>query len=267
MFKGLINFSRISQRIAFLAVLMCYVNAEAQTMRVIPNPAFKRGEQLTYRLHYGFVDAGTANITIENENKVINGRSTFHVVGIGTSKGAFNFFFKVRDRYETYIDEQSLCPLMFIRRVDEGGFKINQDIVFDQQYHVANCNGKEYTTPDYVQDMLSAFFFARTFNYDSISPGKIDSVQTFVDDQVWVLKIKFIKRDTLDSDIGKVACLVFEPMVQKGRIFKHDDDLQVWISDDKNHIPIRAKASVLVGSIKMDLMSYSGLPNSFALVK
>lgn len=247
---------------------MICVNATAQKkLRILHNEAFKRGEQLVYRIHYGFVDAATATITVENDNKKINGRSTYHVIGVGNSKGAFNMFFKVRDRYETYIDSESICPLMFIRRVDEGGYKINQDLVFDQEYHKVNSNGKELDTPDYVQDMLSAFYYARTFNYDSVTPGKIDSIVTFVDDKVWTLKIKFIGYDTLDSDVGKIRCLIFEPLVQKGRIFKHSEDLQVWISDDKNHIPIRAKANILFGSIKMDLQSYTGLPNDFAMVK
>jgi hypothetical protein len=67
--------------------------------------------------------------------------------------------------------------------------------------------------------------------------------------------------------LGKIRCMVFEPMVQKGRIFKHDDDLQVWISDDASHVPIRAQANVLVGSIKLDLESYSGLVSDLAIVK
>ena len=268
MFQGLMKAPLFFKHVTFTLLMLCAVNAIAQEpMRAIPNLGFKRGEKLTFRLHYGLLDAGKATINIENENKIINGRSTLHVVGLGSSTGAFSLFFKVRDRYETYIDEQSVCPLMFIRRVDEGGFLIKQDIVFDQQYHIANSNGKEVKIPDYIQDMLSAFFYASTFDYDNIQPGKVDSVETYVDDEIWTLRIKFVRRDTLDSDIGKIRCMVFEPMVQKGRIFKHDDDLQVWISDDKNHIPIRAKANVLVGSVKMDLESYSGLPNDFALVK
>ncbi len=240
---------------------------EKQEMRTVDNTAFKRGEKLNYRIHYGLLDAGTATISIENENKQVGGRNTFHVIGVGNSTGAFNLFFKVRDRYESFIDEQSMCALIFTRHVDEGGFRFTQDQVYDQEYHKVNSNGKEHPIPSYVQDMLSSFYLARLFNYDNEKPSKIDSVMTFVDDTVWTLRIKFIKRDTLDCDLGKVACLVFEPMVQKGRIFKHDDDLQVWISDDKNHVPIRAQAEILVGSIKLDLNSYSGLASNLAIVK
>ncbi len=234
--------------------------------RSIKNDAFKCGEQLTYRIHYGFIDAGQATIKIEDSLISVLGKKAYHIVGTGVSKGVVNMVFKVNDRYETYMDAKALCPLMFVRRVDEGGFKIKQDMLFDQEYHKVNNNGKRMSIPAYVQDMMSAFYFSRTFDYSNEQPGKIDSVITLVDNDIWSLRIKFIKRDTIKSDVGKIACMVFEPMVQKGRIFKHNDDLQVWISDDKNHIPIRAQANILVGSIKMDIMSWSGLANNAATV-
>jgi hypothetical protein len=241
-------------------------NAQEKS-RTIKNDAFKCGEQIVYRIHYGFVDAGQATIKIQDSLVSVLGRKAYHVVGTGISTGMVNTVFHVDDRYETYMDAQSLSPLMFIRRVSEGGFKMKQDMLFDQDYHMVNSSGKRYKVPPYIQDMISAFYYSRTFDYSNEKPGKIDSVVTLVDDQVWSLKIKFVRRDTISSDVGKVACMVFEPMVQKGRIFKHNDDLQVWISDDKNHIPIRAQANILVGSIKMDIMSWSGLKNKAAVAK
>ncbi len=235
--------------------------------RVIKNEAFKCGEQLVYRVHYGIIDGGQATIKIDDSLTTIFGRKAYHIVGTGVSTGMVGAFYKINDRYETYMDATELCPLIFIRRVDEGGFKIKQDLLFDQDYQIVNSNGKKIKTPPFIQDMLSAYYFSRTFDYSHEKPGKIDSVVTFVDDVVWTLKIKFIKRDTIKTDVGKIACMVFEPIVQKGRIFKHNDDLQVWISDDKNHVPIRAQANILVGSIKMDIVSWSGLANAAAIAK
>ena len=242
-------------------------NAQNSRSRNIKNDAFKCGEKLVYRIHYGFIDAGLATIKIQDSLVPLLGRKAYHVVGTGVSTGVVGAVFPVDDRYETYIDAQAICPLMFIRRVNEGGFKIKQDMLFDQDYQMVNSSGKKYKVPPYIQDMLSAFYFSRTFDYTNEKPGKVDSVVTLVDDQIWSLKIKFVRRDTISSDVGKICCMVFEPLVQKGRIFKHNDDLQVWISDDKNHIPIRAQANILVGSIKLDIVSWSGLANNAAVAK
>jgi hypothetical protein len=233
--------------------------------RTIKNESFKRGEDLKFRIHYGIIDAGVAEIEIMNENKVLNERSTMHIVGTGNSRGAFDLFFKVRDRYETYIDEAAISPLVFIRKVNEGGYKFNQNQVYDNEKKKVNCNGKFFDVPDYTQDMLSAFYFARTMDLSHAKEGDIFSVNSFIDNEVWELKIKYVGKETIKTDVGNVRCIKFRPIVQKGRIFKKEEDLNVWISDDKNHIPIRAQANVLVGSVKMDISSYSNLANPLSL--
>jgi hypothetical protein len=240
---------------------------DAASYRKITNTAFKRGEELTYRIHYGAVNAGVAVMSVENSNKEINGRPTLHVIGTGTSKGAFDWVFKVRDRYESYMDEEALMPWLFIRRVDEGGFKINQNQSYDHTNGKVMSNGKSLAVPQYIQDMLSAFYYARTMDFSKAKKGDLYEVKTFIDDEVWDLKIKYIGKEIVNSDLGKINCLKFCPVVQKGRVFKKEEDLTLWISDDANHVPVRAQGEILVGSIKMDLIHVVGLENEINLVK
>ncbi|HMN33478.1 MAG: DUF3108 domain-containing protein [Chitinophagaceae bacterium] len=231
--------------------------------RIVKNEAFKRGEKLKYRIHYGFIDAAEATIEISEENRKFNDRSSFHVVGLGKSKGSFDFFFKIRDRYETYIDEEAIVPWLFVRRVDEGGYRILQDYAFNHSISKVNANGRILDIWQNTQDMLSGFYYARTFDFTHALIGDVFSVPTIVDGEMYNLQIKFKGRELIKTDWGKINCLKFVPVLQKGRIFKNEEDMVVWLSDDKNHIPIRAKASILFGSLKMDLVSYSGLKNPF----
>ncbi len=234
---------------------------------VINKDAFKRGEQLSFRLHYGVVDAGTATLSVTDEAREVAGRKTFHVVGLGTSRTAFDWFFKVRDRYETYIDEKALVPWIFVRRVNEGGYHLEQDYVFNHYSEkVSVGDGKTFPIEPNMQDMLSAFYNARNLDLSGAKPGETFDLKCFMDKEVWPLQIKFIKRETITTDAGTFRCLLFRPIVQKGRVFKKEEDLSVWISDDKNHIPVKGQAQVLVGSIQMDLTGYSGLANPVAKV-
>lgn len=226
-------------------------------LRVVQNNAFKRGEILKYRVHYGVLDAGEAIIHVTEENNKIDGRNTYHVVGIGYSKGGFDWFFKVRDQYESYIDEEAILPWKFIRRVNEGGYIINQDYKFDHYKKTVDANGTSFNTPENVQDMISSFYYARNLDFSNAKKGDIYSIPSFVDKEVFDMKIKFVGRETIRTDMGKIKCLKFHPVVQKGRIFKSEDDLNVWISDDANKIPIRAEARILVGAIRMDLLQYA----------
>lgn len=235
---------------------------DTKNLPTLNQKAFKRGEKLTFKLHYGIIDAGVATLSITEEIREIGGRKTMHVVGLGRSKGAFDWFFKVRDRYETYIDEEAIVPWVFVRRISEGHYTDSQDYVFNHYNEKVDAgNGKMYNIEPNMQDMISAFYSARTLDLSGAKPGDIYTIRCFVDEEIFPVQIKFIARETIKTSLGKFKCLKFCPIIQAGRVFKEEEDLKIWISDDKNHIPIMGQADVFVGSIKMELTDYSGLAN------
>ena len=258
-------------------VLSIFIFGNLSSQPLNPNKAFKRGEVLTYRVHYGLIDAGEATIAIAKDSIKFNNSPCYHVVGTGNSKNAFDWFFKVRDRYDSYIDEKTLLPKFFMRRVNEGGFIINQDYRFNQTAKSVNVKrtgtdeprstpGKVFTIPSATHDILSAFYYARNLNLDGVKIGDIITIQTFFDEELFPLKIKLVGREVISTRAGKIRCIKIHPLIQQGRVFKEEDDLTLWVSDDINRIPVRLQADVVVGSIKMDLKSYSNLANPFALV-
>lgn len=266
MYYKTINFQVMKTLVILLSLLTNVGETDAQ-LKKVENKAFKKGEVLNYRLHYGSVEAGTATMEVRQENNKFAGRNVYKMVGTGTTNPVFDMFFKVRDRYETYIDAESLTPWVFIRRVDEGGYKINQNQIYNPYKKSVNSDGKEFAVPENVQDMLSAFYQARTIDYSNAKIGDIFTINAFVDNEIWPMKFKYLGKQIVKSDIGKIRCLKFAPIVQKGRVFKKEEDLSVWISDDGNKIPVRAEAKILVGSVRMDLMSYQNLANPVAYTK
>lgn len=236
-----------------------------QGFRNSANYAFMAGEQLTYRIHYGFVDAGTATLKVEDSPYHFAGRPAYRIVGTGRSEGTVDWFFKVRDHYETHVDKEGIFPYRFLRNCDEGGYIIRQDYTFfPERRAFKNIKGESYKSPEFLQDMLSAYYYARTLDFTYAKIGDLITVNTLVDDEIYPLKMKFIGREIITIDAGTFRCLKFVPVIQKGRVFKDEQDLTVWITDDLNHIPVLAKAEILVGSIKMELKSFSGVRNSLA---
>lgn len=226
------------------------------------NTAFKEGEILSYRLHYGAINAGRAILEVKPDLMHVNGRDLYHIVGTGFTTGTADWFFKVRDRYETFMDKSALVPWLFVRRVDEGGYKFSQDYTFNHYTKKVDVgNGEKYDVPVGIQDMVSAFYSARNLDFSNAKQGDEYTLSCFVDKEIWPLKIKFVGREEIETDIGKYRCLKFRPIVQKGRVFKKEEDLNVWISDDKNHIPMRVQADILIGSIKMDITAVKNLAN------
>ncbi len=252
------------KRIVLLFSLMGLVlGTTSSSLVVYPtvnNTAFKVGEKLRYRISYGFVDAGEAVLEVKNTSKKGNGRPLLNVVGTAKTLGGFNAFFRVDDLYESHIDKKGIFPWYFKRRVDEGGYIINQDYTF--QHHkkkVDNGKGKQFQVPIGIQDMISSFYYARTMNFKSLKKGDVFEFDCFMDDEGWPLKVTYCCDENISIRKGKFKCHKFVPVVQKGEYFKSEDDVNFWVTADANRIPVLVKAKIPVGSVKMHLVEWEGL--------
>lgn len=236
------------------------VAKQAAKYRSVKHTAFKAGEKLTYRMHYGFVDAGEAVLEIKNTDKKVKGRSLLHVVGTGRTLGSFNWVFKVRDRYESYIDSEGVFPWMFIRRVNEGGFKINQDYIFKQnEKKVKTQDKKEYKVPAGIQDMLSSFYYARTLDFSKAKINQEYAMDMFIDNEVFPFKIKYLGVETIKTRKGRFECIKLRPLMMKGRVWESEESMTIWVTNDNNKVPVLLKTDIAVGSVKATLTKWEGL--------
>jgi hypothetical protein len=232
------------------------------TYPTVTNKAFQVGEKLRYRVTYGFMDAGEAILEIKSTTKKGGNREMIHAVGTGRTLGGFNAFFKVKDTYESYLDKKGVFPWYFVRRVDEGGYTLKQDYTFKHdKYKVDNGSGKEFKIPLGIQDMVSSFYYARTMNFKDMKKGKTFEFKCFMDDEIYNLKIKYVGDEVINIRKGKFNCHKFVPVVQTGRYFKSEEDVNFWVTNDDNKIPILVKAKIPVGVVKMHLVEWSGLKN------
>lgn len=232
--------------------------------------AFDSGEWFKFRIHYGIINAGYA--TLEVKDAIKNNKKVFHVVGKGYTTGMSRFFFKVDDLYESYFDKETGNPYQFVRKIDEGGYKKNQEGFFSQEQNrvlvkdYKNKTEKTFLLPSNTQDILSAFYYLRNHpNVDKLKIGESIAIDMFFDEETTKFKLKYMGREDINTKFGVVPTMIFRPLVQSGRVFKEEESLTVWISNDANKIPIRIKASLAVGSIKADLDGFKGLKNSFVL--
>lgn len=235
------------------------VNQETEALRTLDNTAFKLGEYLKYRIHYGIIDAGVAELTVQSKTTRV-GRPVYHMVGKGRTVGMAEWFFKTRDTYETYIDEKAMLPWEFKRDVNEGGYIIKRHVMFDHyNNHARDLEEKPiktYQIPNNSQDLFSTFYYARCLPTEGLNVGETIPVEMFLDHEKFGFKFKYLGTETIKSEFGKVRCKKFIPVVQSGRVFSDQEGITLWVTDDKNKIPIRLEAELAVGSIKMDLEEY-----------
>ena len=233
--------------------------------------AYGDGEWLKFRVHYGLITAGTA--TLEVVHTTLEGKPVYHIKGFGATTGMTSWFFNVEDYYQSYVDIDKDIPYRFIRKIDEGGHTRDIQIDFDHTTHKATILDKKHDTvkivsfPKDAQDMVSAFYYLRNnLEAKNIKKGDEILMDMFFDRENYKFKLKFLGREIIDTEFGKVACLVFRPYVQSGRIFKEKESLTLWVSDDDNKIPLVIKADLMIGSLKATLIQFKKLKHSFKIV-
>jgi len=244
-----------------LSVFVCAKLSADDDFCGIRNTAFSANEVLVNNVFYSviglYVNAGTATFTTRLEH--LDGKPVYHVIGAGNSNSSYDWIFKVRDRYETYFDTTYLLPIKFIRNVDEGGYKKHEDVTFNRQNNTATTTSGVFKVPNGVQDVLSSIYYARNIDF---SRYKIDDkipFSMFLDNQVYNLYIRYLGKETVKTRYGKFHAIKFKPLLVKGTIFEGGEKMTVWVSDDRNHIPLRVESPIAVGSIKVDMMQYRNL--------
>ncbi len=226
--------------------------------RKLENKAFKLGEKLTYEVNYGFVTAGIAEYSIPKIVKLA-GRDVYNVVFNVSSVSAFDPFYKVRDHYETYIDVEGIFPWRFEQHIREGGYSRDFSAFFDQRKGKAKTSEGSYDIPIYVHDIVSAFYLGRTFDYSKMKVGDKVHLENFYKDKTYPLDILYRGKETISVKAGKFDCLILEPLVQEGGLFKNEGSIVIWLTNDDLKIPVKVKTKVLIGSIDAELSSYTGL--------
>ncbi len=240
-----------------------------QAQTPVVNTAFSPGEKLTYKVYYNLfrLQAGTATFEIRETLKKVNGRDCYNIVGTGKTTDACDMFFMVRDHYESYVDAELLMPWRFVRVVNEGGFKFDDFVRFDPIQKTAiskKSKDIKQTMPEVFHDVLSALYYFRTFDWSNAQLNQIFEVDIFLDDQIYKGGVKYLGKEVVKTDLGKVRCLKLQPNVISGNVFKEGAKMFLWVTDDANRIPIRIESDIVVGSVKADLIEYHNLRNEFS---
>jgi len=226
--------------------------------RTIENKAFTVGEKLTFDVKYGFVTAGVAIMAVPRIKR-ISGREAYNITFDVNSVPSFDWIYKVRDHYETYLDVKGLFPWRFEQHIREGSFSRDFSAFFDQRNGKAKTTGGEYKIPRYVNDIVSAFYYARTLNFSKLKYGGIIRLKNFYKDSVYTLDVKYLGTDKATVPAGTFNCIVVEPIIVKGGLFKSEGSIFVWLTDDELHLPVKVKTKVVIGSIDAVLTNYQGL--------
>ncbi|MEX2335637.1 MAG: DUF3108 domain-containing protein [Fulvivirga sp.] len=260
---------KISVSTLLIALLCAFIipGGSNNQFRVIPNTSFIRGEVIEYKAHYGFVNAATGTMVINDDIYTIKGRPCYKIDVYGRSTGMLDLFMRIRDNWGTYLDTAAIITQKSYRLIEEGKYRKNEVVNFDQINKVARVktfdNKKEqwrpeetYEIPPNVQDIVSGYYYLRTLKFDTLNNGDIIEIDAFFDDEVYDFKVRFIGREMIKTKLGEIRSVILAPIMPDNDLFEGENSVKVWISDDLNKVPLKIKAEMFVGAVEIDIQSY-----------
>ncbi len=241
-------------------LLLCSSGTGAQNL---PGPGMEKnnfvpGERLVFQVYYGPLNAGRVDAFLRLDT--IRGKQVYYAEAIAKTTGLADKLYKIRDMYAGYFDPETLLPLKSIRDIREGNYrKYNIVEYYHDSLKAVSTESGEQEIPGNIRDMVAVFYYVRTIRFDTMKYDDIIKINTFFDDELFPFDMRFRGRETIRTRGGTFNCIKLVPFVEPGRIFRKEDDMILWFSDDGNVVPIRGKFDLIVGSIKCDLIEWEGL--------
>jgi len=263
-----------TQKCILVLIVLILLNANNS----LAQSRFKSGEYVKYDVYYnwGFIWLTAAYADFKITDTICNGEVKWHIKSTGTTLSSYDWFFKVRDCYESIIDTSTLLPQYFKCNTNEGGSWNRESTIILQTEKLAFATTKNKDKPkestDTIQlnkptfDLLSAIYNCRSIDFSKIEEGKKIPIEVIIGNEKHSLYVKYLGIETITTRDKKIYnCHKMNVLLVGGSIFKGGEDMTVWVTDDQNQIPIQIEAKILVGSIKAILNSVKG--NKYNMAK
>lgn len=234
----------------------------------IQNTAFKRGELLSYRLHYGVINAGVATIGVDKDLSRVNRKDCYKIEVKGKSTGTFGKMMHIKDTWRSYIDTSTLTPERFHRDIAESKYRLKETMYINKRRNEIEVHQKKpdkdtkvktYDVPEEVHDIVSGYYYLRNINYSKLKENDIISLKAFLEDELYDFEMRYKGKDVVKTKLGRVNAIKLVPIMPENGLFSGEDAITVWLSDDGNHIPLVVEAQMYVGAVKLNLNGYKNL--------
>lgn len=230
---------------------------------------FDNGELLTFKIRYGFINAGTATMKISLSN-YRDSIKTYHVQTTAKSASSFSWIYNVDDVVNSYVDYEMFYPVRFEKKLREGNYKADlftdyfpedtlakvQTIRYTSGMKVKKEKSYDVVVPPFSQDVLSSFYFIRL---KELEVGKSIFLTNHEKKKVYEMEVIVHRKETIEVEAGKFKCIVVEPIIRGEGLFKKKGSLRIWLTDDEKKIPVQMKSEVMVGDITTELIKIEGV--------
>jgi hypothetical protein len=245
---------------------------------VVTNKSFQRGEVLEFKMTYGIFTVGEGTAEVQKNYFKLKNRDCFKVEIKAETVGVANWIADVHNQYSAYIDTLSLLPLNFYRKQRENNYRKEERTDFNHETKKISVqtldketnkwkNPVIFDAPPEVREMISGFLLLRNMDLTNVSIKDTIIIKGFFEDEFYSLKIIYYGKEVISTKIGKIRTLIFKPVMPDNKLFRGENSVTAFFSDDKNRIPVKIETKMFIGNAGVELTGYKGLKNPLNLVK
>jgi len=249
------------KRLLFISIFIGLSNLSGTGQPTV----YKPGETIRYAISYGIISAGEA--IMELKEAEYNGKKTWHSKLTGRTTGMADAIFKVLDIYESYMEPETGLPVFTIRNIREGRYRKYNEVIFDHHTRsdstilTSDLTGVHIAEKG-ILDILSCFYHFRNnimpVRKDSFKTGDVVTIMTWFADELYPIVLKYAGTEEVKTKAGRINCYKFNPVTEKGRLFKSEEAVSFWFSADRNFLPVKIRFDIFVGAFTAEMTSYAG---------
>lgn len=261
-----------SRQSGFLIAILLLLCIQTTAQCPIENHYFRAGETLSYDLYFKYgllhTKAGYSTLTVRND--VFNGTPVYKTTLLAKSTGVVNKLFTLSDTLSSYITKE-VVPIAFIKNALEGDdytqekatYTYNNGIINITSKRVKNGNFKfneSITSESCIYDMVSIIYYARTLDYSNMKKGNSSEVVFLSGKKKVYMEIEYRGKETMTANNNKeYDCIILKLSINNKAFKNKEEAMTVYITNDKNRMPVRIDSKLKIGSTRAILKSHEGL--------
>lgn len=253
--------------IIFILLFNFKANSQITNSDTLIEKAYQPGEKLIFDVKYGIVRGGEATCEV---NLIPYGFFyAYHFITILQTTGLAEKVADIRDVYESYVEVGTDLPVKATRNAIENNYKSYNEVTFKRDSNLIFSSNHGYfnNAPDSVMDIIAAFYYARNYMFSNVNEIDYIELPLYHDKEILMLKMHFVKTEEVKTEFGVLNTKLFTPVIESAEFFTQEDDLKIWVSDDKNHLPLKMVAKTPIGKLRIILKEYTGLKHELMPVK
>ncbi len=235
----------------------------------LDNIPYYPGEHLYYDLKVGFFTIGKADILFKGDSVPCGS----FIQASAKSVGVVKFLKDIEYNFNACMDPHTGLPSTSTRIIREGEYTNNNIVHY---YHTLREDSSivysekidSVVVPKNIYDILTGFFhFRSNYLYQNMPGFQTITITTFFVDEIWDLTIRYAGKETIETIYGEKECFKIMPVTEVGQFFKTENDMTIWVTNDKHLIPVKFFLDLKVGSLTATLKKYKPPKTRFKRLK